>query len=143
VIDLNEHIATGAYEVPTRLEEQTQLRDETCVFPWCTRPAVICDNEHCIAYRKGGPTCSCNVAPTCRRHHRLKTHSAWTYTTLEPGSFLWTSPQGYQFLRDEQGTLDVSRDRPARGTHWPDPPTPPIPSGQPDPPEPPEPQHFY
>ena len=106
---------------------------------------MICDNEHCIAYSKGGPTCSCNVAPTCRRHHRLKTHSAWTYTTLEPGSFLWTSPHGYQFLRDEQGTLDVSRDRPTRGTHWPDPPTPPHPPGQPEPPEPPElsgPQHF-
>ena len=33
VIDLNEHIATGAYEVPARLEEQTQLREATCVFP--------------------------------------------------------------------------------------------------------------
>ena len=30
---------------------------------------------------------------------------------LEPGSFLWSSPHGYQFLRDHQGTLDVSRDR--------------------------------
>ena len=31
---------------------------------------------------------------------------------LEPGSFLWSSPHGYQFLRDHHGTLDVSRDRP-------------------------------
>jgi hypothetical protein len=30
---------------------------------------------------------------------------------LEPGSFLWSSPHGYQFLRDHNGTLDVSRDR--------------------------------
>ena len=30
---------------------------------------------------------------------------------LEPGSFLWSSPHGYQFLRDHHGTLDVSRDR--------------------------------
>lgn len=130
VIDLNEHIATNAYEVPKRLEEQTRLRDQTCVFPWCTRPAARCDNEHCLAHAKGGTTCSCNIAPMCRRHHRLKTHSSWTYTTLEPGSFLWTSPHDYQFLRDETGTLDVSRDRPERGTHWDDPP-------------PPVPQHFY
>ena len=30
---------------------------------------------------------------------------------LELGSFLWSSPHGYQFLRDHHGTLDVSRDR--------------------------------
>ena len=28
---------------------------------------------------------------------------------LEPGSFLWSSPHGYQFLRDHHGTLDVTR----------------------------------
>jgi hypothetical protein len=55
--------------------------------------------------------------PVCRRHHRLKTHSPWTYTVLEPGSFLWTSPHGYQFLRDHEGTLDVTGDRrPPRST---------------------------
>ena len=37
VIDLAEHIATAAYEIPDRLIEQTDLRDHTCVFPWCTR----------------------------------------------------------------------------------------------------------
>ena len=30
---------------------------------------------------------------------------------LEPGTYLWTSPHGYHYLRDHQGTLDVSRDR--------------------------------
>ena len=36
----------------------------------------------------------------------------WTYTALEPGTYLWSSPHGYQFLRDHTGTLDVCRDRP-------------------------------
>lgn len=27
---------------------------------------------------------------------------------LERGSYLWTSPHGYQFLRDRDGTLDVT-----------------------------------
>ncbi len=85
--------------------------DHTCVFPWCTRPARRTDSEHCIAHADGGTTCSCNIAPLCRRHHRLKTHSTWTYTTLEPGTFLWSSPHGYQFLRDHTGTLDVTGDR--------------------------------
>ena len=111
VIDLNEHIHVEGYEVPDRLREQVTLRDHTCVFPWCTRSARKTDADHVIPYAEGGTTRSDNIAPLCRRHHRLKTHSAWTYTMLEPGSFLWSSPHGYQFLRDHHGTLDVSRDQ--------------------------------
>ena len=111
VIDLNEHIHVAGYEVPDRLREQVTLRDHTCVFPWCTRSARKTDADHVIPYAEGGTTSSDNIAPLCRRHHRLKTHSSWTYTMLEPGSFLWSSPHGYQFLRDHHGTLDVSRDQ--------------------------------
>ena len=110
VIDLNEHIHVEGYEVPDRLREQVILRDQSCVFPWCTRSARKMDADHVIPYAAGGTTSSDNIAPLCRRHHRLKTHSAWSYTMLEPGSFLWSSPHGYQFLRDHHGTLDVSRD---------------------------------
>ncbi len=80
------------------------------MFPWCTRPAPRCDIDHVIAHAAGGTTCSCNTAPLCRRHHRLKTHSPWTYTVLEPGTYLWSSPHGYQFLRDHEGTLDITGD---------------------------------
>ncbi|MGI9155361.1 MAG: hypothetical protein ACR2FG_01785, partial [Marmoricola sp.] len=118
VIDLNEHIHVSAYEVPDRLAEQAALVDVHCVFPWCTRPARRlvpdqhrADCDHAREYAKGGTTCSCNIAPLCRRHHRLKTHAAWGYTVLERGTYLWTSPHGYQFLRDHEGTLDVSADR--------------------------------
>ena len=61
--------------------------------------------------RQPGPTTTANLAPLCRRHHRLKTHTGWSYTVLEPGSFLWSSPQGYQFLRDHDGTADVTTTR--------------------------------
>ena len=58
------------------------------------------------------------MTPTLRRrHHRLKTHTEWSYTVLEPGSFLWSSPYGYQFLTDHQGTRDVTADRRPRGTN--------------------------
>ena len=112
VLDLDEHIGVASYEVPARLAELAEVRDGTCTFPWCTRPAIACDIDHVIAHGSGGPTCSCNTAPVCRRHHRLKTHTPWTYTVIDPGTYLWTSPQGYQFLRDRHGTTDVSRDRP-------------------------------
>ena len=110
VIDLDEHIHVNGYEVPDRLREQVTLRDHHCVFPWCTRSARKMDADHVIPYAEGGTTASDNIAPLCRRHHRLKTHSAWTYTMLEPGSFLWSSPHGYHFLRDHHGTLDFTRD---------------------------------
>ena len=108
VIDFNEHLSGTAYETPDRLVEQSALVDETCVFPWCTRPARRTDCDHVIPHADGGSTCSCNIARLCRRHHRLKTHTAWDYVVLERGSYLWTSPHGYQFLRDRDGTLDVT-----------------------------------
>ena len=111
VIDLNDHHHVNAYEVPDRIREQSALITQTCVFPWCTRSARRCDSDHIQPYDAGGSTSSDNIAPLCRRHHRLKTHGGWTYRPLEPGSYLWTSPHGYTYLRDESGTLDVSRER--------------------------------
>jgi hypothetical protein len=110
VLDLADHIHVEAYEVPDRLAAQTRLRDLTCVFPGCSRPARRCDCDHVIPESEGGPTCTCNVAPLCRGHHRLKTHGGWTYAVIEPGSYLWTSPHGYKFLRDHDGSLDVTPD---------------------------------
>jgi hypothetical protein len=118
VVDLAEHLHVDQYQVPDRLADQATERDVTCVFPWCTRPAEKCDLDHVIPYTEGGPTASDNLGPLCRRHHRLKTHhSGWGYTVLEPGTYLWSSPHGYQFLRDHRGTTDVTHDR---ATHPPD-----------------------
>ena len=39
VLDLADHVHVEAYEVPDRIAEAVALRDVTCVFPWCTRPA--------------------------------------------------------------------------------------------------------
>jgi len=111
VIDLADQVAVTAYEVPDRLRTRLSLRDHTCVFPWCTRAARACDSDHIVPHARGGPTSDENLAPLCRRHHRLKTGAGWAYTALEPGVFLWTSPHGQQFLRDHHGTLDVTPDR--------------------------------
>jgi hypothetical protein len=110
VIDLEAHHSVGAYEIPDRIAEVTNERDKTCVFPWCSRPARRCDHDHNVAHGDGGATCSCNIAPVCRHHHRMKTHTVWRYTVVEPGVYLWRSPHGYVFLRDHTGTLDVTPD---------------------------------
>ena len=77
VIDLAEHLHVGSYEASARLKLQTQLRDVICAFPYCFRPAERCDCDHRVPHDPdrddGGPTCSCNLAPACRGHHRAKT----------------------------------------------------------------------
>ena len=114
VLDLAEHLHVGSYEASARLRLQTQLRDHTCAFPFCSRPAEQCDCDHRVPHDRdrddAGPTCTCNLAPCCRRHHRAKTTGGWSYLTIEPGTYLWHSPLGYQFLRDHTGTLDVTPD---------------------------------
>jgi hypothetical protein len=113
IIDLHERIWVPGYDVPHRLREQVVLRDKTCVFPRCTRSARRCDIDHVIPYHPadpaaGGQTASENLAPLCRRHHRLKTHGRWRYRMTSLGVFEWTSPHGHRFRRDHTGTSPIS-----------------------------------
>ncbi|WP_210443200.1 HNH endonuclease signature motif containing protein [Nocardioides sp. SYSU D00065] len=114
VIDLAADLASPGYDIPDRIREQVIVRDGTCVFPWCSRPARGCDIDHVIPYDpdaaaegrpQPGPTTTSNLAALCRRHHRLKTHSAWRYTVTGPGEYEWTSPHGHRFRRDASGTI--------------------------------------
>ncbi|WP_166389510.1 HNH endonuclease signature motif containing protein [Nocardioides ochotonae] len=99
VIDLESHHHTDTYAVPDRLAEQTRLVQPVCAFPWCERPARHCDTDHVTAHGDDGPTCSCNLAPLCRRHHRAKTHTAWTYDTTDAATYLWRSPHGRHLVK--------------------------------------------
>ncbi|HWI44485.1 MAG TPA: HNH endonuclease signature motif containing protein, partial [Nocardioides sp.] len=118
VIDLADHVPVDSYEIPDRLRRRVELRDHHCQFPGCTRRAAACDLDHAIPHDRGGPTCPCNLVPLCRRHHRAKTHSAWTYDVIEPGTYLWTSPTGRRFLVDPTGTHTLTG---RAHTHPPDP----------------------
>ncbi len=107
VIDLADHVPVTAYEIPDRHKTRVALRDHTCRFPHCTRPATRCDIDHAKPHHQGGPTCPCNLVPLCRRHHRAKTHSAWRYDTPMPATYVWTSPSGFRFRVDHRGTHPV------------------------------------
>jgi hypothetical protein len=114
VIDLNTRHAVDGYRPPDRIAQAVRLRDRTCVFPHCQRPARACDLDHLDPYlpiEQGGPpgqTSTANLACLCRLHHRMKTHGGWTYTMLEPGVFLWRSPHAHTWLRDHTGTTDLT-----------------------------------
>ncbi|POH64210.1 hypothetical protein C3B59_10235 [Cryobacterium zongtaii] len=96
------HPATGAvlsvgtehYRVPADTRRWLRLRDGTCRFPGCTRPASRSDIDHTTAWEHGGPTDSDNLAHLCHAHHRLKHHTLWTVVHEPGGVLVWTSPAG-------------------------------------------------
>ncbi|MQW74941.1 HNH endonuclease [Nocardioides sp. dk4132] len=115
VIDLEAHHHTDAYAIPDRLVDQARLTQPVCAFPWCERPARRCDTDHVTAHGagpSGGPTCSCNLAPLCRRHHRAKTHTGWTYDKTDAATYLWRSPHGLHLVKDHGTTSLLAGDPP-------------------------------
>ncbi|GAB3261545.1 hypothetical protein GCM10027425_25020 [Alteromonas gracilis] len=88
------------HDPPPATREVVLLRDAECAFPHCHRSSRLADLDHIEPWvdpDEGGPpgqTHPDNLAPLCRRHHRFKTHTDWTYRRAPDGSFTWTSPTG-------------------------------------------------
>ena len=103
VLDLNTDRAVDQHDPPDAMRETVMLRDAHCVFPGCRRDSRACDLDHITEYlpmEDGGPpgqTRPGNLAPLCRTHHRVKTHSAWHYKRLDDGTYEWTAPTGHQY----------------------------------------------
>ncbi|MGN6680787.1 MAG: hypothetical protein ACTHKL_23750 [Streptosporangiaceae bacterium] len=89
----HEHKVPG-YHPNNLLRRLVKVRQRTCAFPGCRRPAVACDHDHTVPYDQGGATCECNLAPLCRRHHRAKQTPGWHLAQPEPGLLVWTTPHG-------------------------------------------------
>ena len=111
VLDLHQNLTTEGYAIPDRIREHVIARDRTCIFPDCERNARTADLDHIEPYDPDGPagqTNTSNLAPLCRRHHRLKTFAGWTYQSPTPGTYLWRSPHGLLYLRDRSGTTELT-----------------------------------
>ncbi len=111
--------AVDRHDPPEWMRELVILRDRHCVFPGCGVDARSCDLDHIEPYlplNAGGPpgqTHPGNLAALCRRHHRAKTHRAWSYQRRPPDEheghadqtdpddrdlgpgYTWTSPLGW------------------------------------------------
>ena len=102
VLDLSSEWAVDPHDPPEPMREQVLLREAHCVFPGCRRDSRSCDLDHITAHHPiedGGPpgqTHPGNLAPLCRTHHRVKTHSARRYKRHDHGTYTWTSPTGHQ-----------------------------------------------
>jgi len=88
---------TPAYRPSAALRHLIEIRHATCVFPGCRRPAAQCDIDHTIAYKRGGKTCLCNLAPLCRHHHDVKQTAGWALEQTSPGTLTWTTPAGRHY----------------------------------------------
>ncbi|ANP72918.1 HNH endonuclease signature motif containing protein [Cryobacterium arcticum] len=124
------HPETGAvlsvgkdrYTVPADLRRWLRLRDGTCRFPGCTRPATRSDIDHTTAWEAGGPTDYDNLAHLCAPHHRLKHQTLWSVVQEPGGVLVWTSPAGATHRTYPETTLGPPPTQP---------PTQPVPPGTP------------
>jgi hypothetical protein len=89
--------AVPAYRVPGWMRALIEARDQTCRFPCCRQPAWRCDQDHSLAYERGGRTCPCNLGSLCRHHHQLKQLPGWLLTQARPGVVTWRTPAGLTY----------------------------------------------
>ncbi len=83
------------YTPPAGLADFVRARDLRCRFPTCGQPATTADLDHTIPY-PDGPTSEHNLHASCRRHHRLKTHTpGWDVDQHPDGRITWTTPTGH------------------------------------------------
>ncbi|HSP51881.1 MAG TPA: DUF222 domain-containing protein, partial [Cryobacterium sp.] len=54
-----------------------QLRDGTCIIPWCKIPAGMTEIHHVIPHSEGGATHTDNGVCLCWFHHRMLAASGW------------------------------------------------------------------
>ncbi|ACZ31431.1 HNH endonuclease [Xylanimonas cellulosilytica DSM 15894] len=94
------------YTPPAALRRHLVVRDTTCRFPGCGRPATNTDADHTHAHAAGGATTHSNLALLCRHHHVLKHQTRYAATQTpdttdatspapgSTGTLTWTTPTG-------------------------------------------------
>ncbi|WP_328334407.1 DUF222 domain-containing protein [Kribbella sp. NBC_00382] len=82
------------YVPSAALDRYVRLRDRTCQFPGCNRPAEFTDLDHRTSFAAGGRTTAANLWCLCRHHHRLKHEGGWQIHLTPDGTYTWTSPTG-------------------------------------------------
>ncbi|TFD18968.1 HNH endonuclease signature motif containing protein [Cryobacterium sp. TMT2-23] len=93
-------VGRDQYRVPKDLRRLIEIRDGTCRFPGCTRPAVRAQVDHGHEWQHTGETRYDNLACLCAPDHRLKTQTNWTVTQQAGGVLDWTAPSGLNYRSD-------------------------------------------
>ena len=93
-------VSDTTYTPSARTRRHLHVRDRTCGFPGCGAAVWFCDVDHNQPHDQGGCTDTHNCGLFCRRHHRLKTFTPWTWAREPDGTLTWTDPDGHQWDRD-------------------------------------------
>ena len=81
---------------PTAAQRRTiEALNPTCVHPGCRMPSTDCDIDHTVPYSERPVTCTGDLAPLCRHHHRIRHAFGWSYRRLGGGDYLFRSPLGH------------------------------------------------
>ncbi len=100
--------------IPGHIRRAVQLRDRTCAWPHCDRPAVHCDVHHLRHKADGGETSVANCALVCQFHHDVCIHRRGWRLTLHPdGTTEARSPDGRQVLRSHAPPAHADQEPPA------------------------------
>jgi hypothetical protein len=89
--------------IPGHIRRAVLLRDRTCAWPRCDRPAVHCDVHHLRHQHDGGETSVTNCALVCQFHHDVCIHRRGWQLTLHPdGTTEARSPDGRRVLHSHE-----------------------------------------
>ncbi len=69
-----------------------KVRDRSCVWPGCDRPATWTSAHHLVHWIRGGPTDLPNLCLLCYRHHWMVHEGDWQIVRTEDGSILTIPP---------------------------------------------------
>jgi hypothetical protein len=101
-IDVGRH----RYTPPAALKDHIRAIYPTCTGPGCRRPAHLCDLDHLTPF-PAGPTTSDNIHPSCRTHHRAKTHGDWRVEKAPKGrGLIWTTKLGVRYIHNPEPIAD-------------------------------------
>jgi hypothetical protein len=100
------------YKVTTGIRKVLRVRDETCRFPGCSRPAVKSDIDHTQDWQYDGLTDCDNLAHLCEGHHRLKHLSQWSVAQEPGGILVWTSPGQRTYRTDPANPIGPPHPKP-------------------------------
>jgi hypothetical protein len=93
-------VSDRTYRPSAHTRRLLHLRDRTCLAPGCTAPIWHCDADHNTPHAAGGTTDAEQCGLQCRRHHRMKTFTTWTWQRHPDDTVTWTSPTGHHHTRD-------------------------------------------
>jgi hypothetical protein len=105
-------VSDTTYRPSARTRRMLLVKDRHCGFPGCSAAVWFCDADHSVPHDRGGCTDAENCGLFCRRHHRLKTFTAWRWRRLPDGSLEWTDPSGRTWRRGPSAVFRLPEVRP-------------------------------